>query len=295
MMKILMEPPPRLELVGEIRPAELQPIIDKALAKKKEDRYQACSEISTELSRFRRQVELATQLKQLERERDVRAELEKRGPGPAPVVQGQPVIAAAGAASPRPEKSVATPQRVPVQAKMLDKVPGGATQQRPTEKPDYERLRLRADQKIGAEFRRVTFAFLGIMLVSACVGIGLFLWPRDSSTPVASSSGTPSYSASSKGIDATAQDVENRRTSNPSGTGGSGAVPLEPNPAQSSVATNLIDNKYGDTGSPGSTRKAPGKAKKESDQAAEETDGAQSKESSMTSDIRGWETLQSVL
>ena len=50
MMKILMEPPPRLDLVGEIRPAELQPILDKALGKKKEERYQNCGEMADTLA-----------------------------------------------------------------------------------------------------------------------------------------------------------------------------------------------------------------------------------------------------
>ena len=104
MMKILLEPPPRLAQFGDIHPPELQPVIDKALAKKKEERYQACSEISKDFSQFRRRLELATQSKQLERERNaIRTQLEKGKsipssslPPVAPAVQ-EPLAKAAAA------------------------------------------------------------------------------------------------------------------------------------------------------------------------------------------------------
>jgi serine/threonine protein kinase len=53
MMKILLEPPPALSRFGSVNPPELQPIVDKALAKEKEGRYQGCAEMASDLLRLR--------------------------------------------------------------------------------------------------------------------------------------------------------------------------------------------------------------------------------------------------
>ncbi len=82
-MKILLEPPPRLEQVGDIDPPELQPIMDRALAKKPQDRYQTCAEFSEHLTRSRKRINVATQLGRLEQERQIiLAEAEQNCPSP---------------------------------------------------------------------------------------------------------------------------------------------------------------------------------------------------------------------
>jgi len=57
-MKILHEPPCRSNQAHELRLPELQAIFDKALAKKKDLRYQSCSEFSEDVIRLRRRLEL---------------------------------------------------------------------------------------------------------------------------------------------------------------------------------------------------------------------------------------------
>lgn len=54
MMKILLESPPSLAKVGNVTPPELEPIVDKALAKRKEDRYQSCAELIEALELWRK-------------------------------------------------------------------------------------------------------------------------------------------------------------------------------------------------------------------------------------------------
>jgi serine/threonine protein kinase len=68
MMKILMEPTPRLDKFGDIHPPEIQPIIDRALAKKREERFRNCTEIIGDLALFLRRSELAVHLRQLDDE-----------------------------------------------------------------------------------------------------------------------------------------------------------------------------------------------------------------------------------
>jgi serine/threonine-protein kinase len=58
--KILREPPPRFPPATDVNSPGLLPIIDKALAKDRGERYQTCSEIESDLSRFRRRIELGT-------------------------------------------------------------------------------------------------------------------------------------------------------------------------------------------------------------------------------------------
>ena len=58
--KILREPPPRLPPTTDVNSPDLQPIIDKALAKNRGERYQTCSEIENDLSRFHRRIELGS-------------------------------------------------------------------------------------------------------------------------------------------------------------------------------------------------------------------------------------------
>jgi eukaryotic-like serine/threonine-protein kinase len=58
--KIFREPPPRLPPATDVNSPDLQPIIDKALAKDRGERYQTCSEIENDLSRFHRRIELGS-------------------------------------------------------------------------------------------------------------------------------------------------------------------------------------------------------------------------------------------
>jgi len=103
-MKILLEPPPPLPRVGDVNPLELQPIVDKALAKKKEERYQSCSEFAEGLTRLRKKFEV---LATLEDERKaLLAQLETQGAA-TPSSRAQPKAAVAGVA---PTKAEPLPQ-----------------------------------------------------------------------------------------------------------------------------------------------------------------------------------------
>ena len=104
--KILLEPPPPLP-EGDVNPAELQPIIEKALAKKKEERFQSCSELAEALARLRKTLEAHTQLAELKRDRLLPpAQLERRDGAAMPVAsQPQPTPAAAMSARVAPSRS----------------------------------------------------------------------------------------------------------------------------------------------------------------------------------------------
>jgi serine/threonine protein kinase len=84
--KILLEPPARLEHFQNVNQPELQPVLDKALAKRKEARYQSCSELSEDLSRFRKKFETEAQLAELERERKLLARIAAQDPDGATLV-----------------------------------------------------------------------------------------------------------------------------------------------------------------------------------------------------------------
>ena len=82
MMKILLEAPSPLPPNGDVDPLELQPILDKALAKKKEERYQTCSEFAEALTRLRRKFAVQSQLAAREEERKaLLAQLQREGGG----------------------------------------------------------------------------------------------------------------------------------------------------------------------------------------------------------------------
>jgi serine/threonine protein kinase len=82
--KILLEKPPRLGPVENVNQPKLQPILDKALAKKREERYQSCSELSEVLSRIAKRLDAQAQLAALEDERTVLlAQLGSQGEHPA--------------------------------------------------------------------------------------------------------------------------------------------------------------------------------------------------------------------
>jgi serine/threonine protein kinase len=67
-MKILLEPPPRLPHQGDVNPPDLQQIVDQALAKKKEERFQSCSEMAEVLARLRNNLAAQMALEQLQRQ-----------------------------------------------------------------------------------------------------------------------------------------------------------------------------------------------------------------------------------
>lgn len=106
MRKILLEPPPPLP-EGDVNPAELQPIIEKALAKKKEERFQSCSELAEALARLRKKLEAHTQLAALKRDRLLPlAQLERQDGAAMPVApRPQPAPAAAMSARVAPSRS----------------------------------------------------------------------------------------------------------------------------------------------------------------------------------------------
>jgi serine/threonine protein kinase len=83
---ILFQPPPRIEQFHSINQPELQPVLDKALAKKKEARYQSCSELAEDLSRFRKRFEAEAHLAELERERKLLAQMATHDPDGATLV-----------------------------------------------------------------------------------------------------------------------------------------------------------------------------------------------------------------
>ena len=56
--KILRDPPSRSHKARDLNLPELQRIFDKALAKPKDSRYQSCVELSQDLERLRRRIEL---------------------------------------------------------------------------------------------------------------------------------------------------------------------------------------------------------------------------------------------
>ena len=105
--KILLELPPRLDPASGIH--QIQPILDRALAKKKEDRYQTCSEMYSALMRVRKRYDAQEQLAALEEERTaLMAQLAKPS-GTAPAIAPPPPVAVAppaNVAAPRPAKAV---------------------------------------------------------------------------------------------------------------------------------------------------------------------------------------------
>jgi serine/threonine protein kinase len=60
--KILLEAPAPLPSTGDANLPELQPIVYKALTKRKEQRYQTCSEFADALTRLRKKLEVQSQL-----------------------------------------------------------------------------------------------------------------------------------------------------------------------------------------------------------------------------------------
>jgi tetratricopeptide (TPR) repeat protein len=69
MMKILLEPPSPLPATGGLDPPGLQIIVDKALAKKKDERYQSCGDFVESLTRLRREFELPLQVAAVDQEK----------------------------------------------------------------------------------------------------------------------------------------------------------------------------------------------------------------------------------
>jgi serine/threonine protein kinase len=138
--KILLEPPPRLEHFQKVNQPELQPVLDRALAKKKEARYQSCSELSEDLSRFRRKFEAEAQLAELERERKLLAQMASPDPDGATLVLDAAAIPHVeelqGAPLPQPESpsqpiaigepaQVATPESKPAARAPVEQVRKG--------------------------------------------------------------------------------------------------------------------------------------------------------------------------
>jgi len=62
MHKILLQPPLRLWHQGKAHPPELQQIVDRALAKRKEERFQSCSEMAEALAQLRDNLKTVPQL-----------------------------------------------------------------------------------------------------------------------------------------------------------------------------------------------------------------------------------------
>jgi len=109
--KILLEPPPRLEHYRNVNQPELQPVLDKALAKEKEARYQSCAELSQDLSRLCKKFEAEAQLAELERERKAsQAELGTPSDGPTLVLDAPAISEAA-------EVKISPPPQPPSPAK----------------------------------------------------------------------------------------------------------------------------------------------------------------------------------
>src|SRR5215469_5229819 len=82
MMKILLEPPPRLSHQGDMNLPTLQQIVDQALAKKKEERFQSCSEMAEALARLRKNLSARTALEQLQRQDATATALASQPQGP---------------------------------------------------------------------------------------------------------------------------------------------------------------------------------------------------------------------
>ena len=58
LIKILRDPPSRSQKARDLDLPELPGIFDKALAKQKDSRYQSCAELSQDIERLKKRIEL---------------------------------------------------------------------------------------------------------------------------------------------------------------------------------------------------------------------------------------------
>lgn len=114
MRKILLEPPPPLSQQSDVDPADLQPLIDKALAKKKDERFQSCSEMAEALARLSKKLEAQIQMAAVEPVRLMPLVQLNRQDGAAVPVALQPGAASAAGQSARvvPSRQAADPDAI---------------------------------------------------------------------------------------------------------------------------------------------------------------------------------------
>jgi serine/threonine protein kinase len=192
MLKILTEPPPRLSQFGDVNPPELQPIVDRALAKKKEGRYQTCAGMAEALAKLRKTFEVQTQLAALERERKaLLAQLDRQGPSAAL----QPQDAA-------PSQATHLPQVSP---------PSGDSVLAPTQRHQYTE----PGQPRSRGSKRLAWIMggLSIMLATAVIVTGTYIWSsRVRATPA------PTPTPQPPSTEPKAPDGQEKTVSLPSGT-----------------------------------------------------------------------------
>ena len=122
MKRILLEEPHPLPLKGGVNLLELQHILDKALAKRKDERYQTCSEFAEALTRQCKEFEVAAQeyerkaqlkqlVEQLQRQVPATAKYQQEQPDRAPIIGRDQNDLTAFA---EPSKSVAVAPPIPL-------------------------------------------------------------------------------------------------------------------------------------------------------------------------------------
>jgi serine/threonine protein kinase/TPR repeat protein len=170
--KVLFQQPARLEQLSNVNQPELQPILDKALAKRKEERYQACSEMYDALSRVRKRYEAQAQLAALEEERKaLMAQLGKQS-GSAPVIASQPVQT--------PITRQASATLSPPASSAKDSASGAAVAPSPGPQPKPPIPTLKA----GGNRTKVIVAGLALLAVVAVLSVRL-IRHRNPETPTA--------------------------------------------------------------------------------------------------------------
>ncbi|MDR3748824.1 MAG: serine/threonine-protein kinase [Acidobacteriota bacterium] len=161
--KILLEQPARLEQSSSVNQPELQPILDKALAKRKEDRYQTCSEMYDALSRVRKRYETQAQLAALEEERKaLMAQLGKQS-GSAPVIAPQSAQA--------PVTKQTNTMLTPAASSAKEAPSAAAVAQSPDPQPRPQPPT--PTQKAGSNRTKVIVAGLALLIVAAVLSLRL--------------------------------------------------------------------------------------------------------------------------
>ncbi len=244
--KILLAQPARLEQFSSVSQPELQPILDRALAKRKEERYQTCSEMHDALSRLRKRYEAQATLAALEEERKaLMAQLGKQS-GTAPAIAPPPaptvvVEQATVALSPSPSSAKDSPSAAVVAASPA-----------PQPKPP------KATVKPGGNRTKLIVSGLALLAVTALL-YGRLIRSRHPQTPTAtaaipasppvptlpddtkqlpsSSSAAPSSETATTAPSSPSTSLPQPPVANPPSTAGSEAVPpAEKSPRSSSPA-----------------------------------------------------------
>jgi serine/threonine protein kinase len=175
--RILLEPPPPLSQESDVNPSALQPIVDKALAKKKEDRFQSCTEMAEALERLPKKLDAQTQFAALRQDSLFPlAQLQRQNVSVAP----QPQAAPASVMSARVSLSRSAVEPRAISATEMAHDPHA----RPSGSTSVSQIAAGEEThpSVRVEGNRLKQALAGLAIIVAAVG--LYLWHTRSNNSV---------------------------------------------------------------------------------------------------------------